>query len=260
MKNIFLFMFPFFMEIIILSMRGKVNSLEKFYIIIFPLLIYFIVAFIFSYFKDIKKSNSYCKIKTIMTISVLLVILDQIVKLFIEDRFTSGKYMILKDWYFISNVKNYHNSQIFNILDISIPLAFIVIMKVVIVVFMIFLYSYNRNNSTNKWNGKYWLDSFFIFSLSGIICSILDTVLWGASLDFIGLKSYFTFDIKDIYITIGISAFSVYAFNISLRIKASNFKEEIFVYLKIVNNFIKFVKNDLINRYMFITNKITNKA
>lgn len=39
-------------------------------------------------------------------------------------------------------------------------------------------------------------------SYSGVICSFIDVVLWGGSLDYIRLFDWFTFDLKDIYLSL----------------------------------------------------------
>jgi signal peptidase II len=40
----------------------------------------------------------------------------------------------------------------------------------------------------------------FVFLYSGLICALIDIIFWGGSLDYIWLKAYFTFDLKDSYI------------------------------------------------------------
>ena len=42
----------------------------------------------------------------------------------------------------------------------------------------------------------------FIFVLSGIICSLIDKIFWDGSLDYIQLRGLFTFDLKDVYLTV----------------------------------------------------------
>jgi len=38
------------------------------------------------------------------------------------------------------------------------------------------------------------------FVIAGIICSFIDVVFWGGSLDFIGLFDWFIFDMKDVWL------------------------------------------------------------
>lgn len=41
-----------------------------------------------------------------------------------------------------------------------------------------------------------------IMGISGAICSLIDKVIWNGSLDYIRIKNFYTFDLKDCYITI----------------------------------------------------------
>lgn len=42
----------------------------------------------------------------------------------------------------------------------------------------------------------------FAFIFAGGVCSFLDKVFWDGSLDYILLKNWFTFDLKDVYINV----------------------------------------------------------
>lgn len=44
----------------------------------------------------------------------------------------------------------------------------------------------------------------FVFVSCGAICSLIDKVFYGGSLDFIGISNLFIADIKDLYINLGI--------------------------------------------------------
>ena len=53
-----------------------------------------------------------------------------------------------------------------------------------------------RSTSVNGW---------LIFFVAGISCSFVDVLFWGGSLDFIRLFDWFTFDLKDTYLDIGLA-------------------------------------------------------
>ena len=44
----------------------------------------------------------------------------------------------------------------------------------------------------------------FLFILSGALCSLIDKIFYGGSLDFIGISNLFIADIKDMYINLGL--------------------------------------------------------
>ena len=47
----------------------------------------------------------------------------------------------------------------------------------------------------------------FVFLFCGALCSLIDKVFYGGSLDFIGISNLFIADIKDIYINLGLYFF-----------------------------------------------------
>ncbi|HJD00237.1 MAG TPA: signal peptidase II, partial [Candidatus Dwaynia gallinarum] len=47
----------------------------------------------------------------------------------------------------------------------------------------------------------------FIFLFSGGLCSLIDKLFWGGSLDFLHIHNLFIADIKDIFITFGLGSF-----------------------------------------------------
>ena len=49
----------------------------------------------------------------------------------------------------------------------------------------------------------------FLFVLSGALCSLIDKIFYGGSLDFIGISNLFIADIKDLYINLGLFFFII---------------------------------------------------
>lgn len=58
-----------------------------------------------------------------------------------------------------------------------------------------------------NWDGLFTDDGYswiaFILSIPNILCSFIDVVFWGGSLDFIGLFDWFIFDTKDVFLNTG---------------------------------------------------------
>jgi len=46
------------------------------------------------------------------------------------------------------------------------------------------------------------IDVMFAFIISGALCSLVDKVFWNGSLDYILIRGFFTFDLKDVYINV----------------------------------------------------------
>lgn len=74
---------------------------------------------------------------------------------------------------------------------------------VAFIALLIVLISYDYMKTMKYMNKTIWLALILI--ISGSICSIIDKVAWGGSLDYIYLEGFFIFDLKDVYA----SAFAV---------------------------------------------------
>jgi len=108
----------------------------------------------------------------------------------------------------------------------GIHIAFVLIIVVLIYLFYRYL---NDRVGTNK-----MINAMFAFLFSGATCSLIDKIFWDGSLDYILLKGFFTFDLKDVYINIfnGLLIFSLVSDN--KAIKQLEDKE-------ILKNFIRYI-------------------
>ena len=87
----------------------------------------------------------------------------------------------------------------------------------------------------------------FIFVTCGAICSLIDKVFYGGSLDFIGISNLFIADIKDLYINLGILFFALTMFNngyLSSN-EDTSFKED----FQTLKKFLFFIKDDIYNKF-----------
>lgn len=86
-------------------------------------------------------------------------------------------------------------NSLFN-LGISRILHTLVVILMIVLISVLFKFiktTYTKNNI---------LDYLFLFVLSGAVCSLIDKIFWGGSLDYIMLKGLFIFDLKDVYISV----------------------------------------------------------
>ena len=90
-----------------------------------------------------------------------------------------------------------------------------------------------------------WSDMCFVFMFSGALCSLIDKVFYGGSLDFIGIGDLFVADIKDIYINLGILFFIALMFKSGVLTSedTSSFKED----MQSIKRFFNFIKSDIQN-------------
>lgn len=49
---------------------------------------------------------------------------------------------------------------------------------------------------------SFWINGFIHLFLAGLFANVIDNAFWGGSLDYITIKPFYTFDLKDLYITL----------------------------------------------------------
>jgi signal peptidase II len=49
---------------------------------------------------------------------------------------------------------------------------------------------------------SFWINGFIHLFLAGLLANLIDNGVWGGSLDYITIKPFYTFDLKDLYITL----------------------------------------------------------
>lgn len=49
---------------------------------------------------------------------------------------------------------------------------------------------------------SFWINGFIHLFLAGLAANLIDNAVWGGSLDYITIKPFYTFDLKDLYITL----------------------------------------------------------
>lgn len=49
---------------------------------------------------------------------------------------------------------------------------------------------------------SFWINGFIHLFLAGLLANLIDNAFWGGSLDYVSIKPFYTFDLKDLYITL----------------------------------------------------------
>jgi signal peptidase II len=90
---------------------------------------------------------------------------------------------------------------------------------------------------------SFWINGFIHLFLAGLFANVIDNAFWGGSLDYITIKPFYTFDLKDLYITL-CELFLVTELldNRLLKRLIQMPREES---KRLNRDFIRFVKNDL---------------
>ncbi|MEX0982134.1 MAG: signal peptidase II [Bacteroidales bacterium] len=55
---------------------------------------------------------------------------------------------------------------------------------------------------TRRKRNSFWINGFIHLFLAGLFANIIDNAYWGGSLDYITIRPFYTFDLKDMYITL----------------------------------------------------------
>jgi Lipoprotein signal peptidase len=123
---------------------------------------------------------------------------DQLVKLFIRLFFFESRFNILSDVLTFFPVVNTKYSWVAHYLPFLESRFFAVAINVVI---GYFIYRIYKDYTKQHGNGDKTVDLIFVLAMAGTLCSFIDK-LFGGSIDFLYLKGFFIFDIKDVYIVV----------------------------------------------------------
>ncbi len=171
---------------------------------------------------------------------LLLVGIDQSVKLIVAKYFIDYHFNIIGDFLFFLPKHNTEYSWINSWLNLGIGFLPHILINLIIIIFLYCAFKYYSSKNKACYS-LYWA---FILILAGALCSLTDKIFWGGSLDYIGIKGFFIFDIKDIYITS--SELLFFAFYIPYVMKNPhllkfNFKRDILL----MRDFFRFIFKDI---------------
>lgn len=206
------------------------------------LIILFAIVGLLTYHIGIKHERGF-KFKPLLILFIVLFILDQGVKILIKFFFFKKYVEIIPDMLSFHPIINTHGSWLNARFGTSVSFPLLILLNIAALVLFIEIYRYYLFNG----NKDFWSDMCFIFVLCGALCSLIDKVFYGGSLDFIGISDLFIADIKDLYINLGILFFALTLFNndyLSSN-EDTTFKQD----LENAKKFLKFIINDLTGTY-----------
>jgi signal peptidase II len=144
-----------------------------------------------------------------------LIAMDQSIKLLIANYFINDITVLLPNILFFRPVQNTHLNWIASIFEYKAPALLMIMIQIFALIIIMILYRY----LSYLWmKGKKLLNGMMLFFVSGIVCSFIDVVFWGGSLDFLRLFNWFTFDLKDVYLNIGIIFLLIYTANYYFKV------------------------------------------
>ena len=179
------------------------------------------------------------KPKILWIIFSLLILTDQITKIIIQNFFFVKRFEIIPNFLSFHPIINTKGSWLNVRFNTGINFPILIILNIIAIFLFIEFYRYY----TYLGNKSFWSDLCFLTISSGCICSLIDKVFYGGSLDFIGISNLFIADFKDIYINIAIFAFILTAYFSGYL--TSNDHSTLKDDLNSINNFFKFILKDI---------------
>lgn len=139
---------------------------------------------------------------------MFLAAVDQISKLLVRA-FLTEEQVIIPYGVSLQRLDNVHHSAVTSFFHLSVSRWGMGAFKVIALILLWFVISKTFEESGEDAYSS--LGKILLFS--GGLASILDTFLWGYTLDFVYLYGFFTMDIKDLYISLSVGAILLYFWN-----------------------------------------------
>lgn len=219
---------------------GRVNDFYTFIMNLLLTIVFALTGWII-YFVSRKYNKGFSR-KVVIIIFVILMLIDQGTKILIKFFFFNKYIEIIKNFLSFDPIINTDGSWLNARFGLGVGFSALILLNILAVILFIEVYRYYLS----KENKDFWADMSFLFITTGALCSLIDKVFYGGSLDFIGISDLFIADIKDIYINLGILFF------IMLIYIKGYFKEEDNSTLKddwkSIKQFFKFMRKDILKR------------
>ncbi|AGX45318.1 signal peptidase II [Clostridium saccharobutylicum] len=219
---------------------GRITDSKTFFFNIILIVLFALVGLCI--YKIGIKHESGFKFNILLFLFCLLLLIDQGIKILIKLLWFKKDIPILSNLLYFRPIINTDGSWLNARFGTSVSFPLLILLNVIALFIFIEVYRYYLH----KGNKDFWADMCFIFVICGALCSLIDKVFYGGSLDFIGICNLFIADIKDLYINLGILFFALTLFNNGYMSseESSSFKED----LQSLAKFLLFIKNDIFNK------------
>lgn len=230
-----------FIYIIFELLTGRITDLKTIIFNIFLILLFALVGYII-YSISLKHNNGF-DFNNLLILFLSFLFIDQGFKIVIKFFYFNVRKTLIPGVLYFSPIINTDGSWLNARFGTSVSFPLLIIVNVLALILFIEVYRYYHF----KGNKDFWSDMCFIFVLCGALCSLIDKVFYGGSLDFIGISNLFIADIKDIYINLGILFFILTLFNNGYLSSEedTSLKDDI----NNIKKFLIFIKNDIVNTF-----------
>lgn len=136
------------------------------------------------------------KTKTVILWVIILVAIEQIIKLIIAQNYQDVNFEIIPSLVDFKPTLNNKTFYWLGLIDVNVDQIIRLGTGLIFLVVLAIFYLYLKKTIQNR----KWVDITFIFGFAGILCSISDNIVFGGSWDYVYIKPLFIFDLKDIYL------------------------------------------------------------
>lgn len=123
---------------------------------------------------------------------------EQFIKIVIYNNFFDKRFAILPPILYFEPIFNRHYSWFNSMMQIENAkwIHIIAVLALIIFIYLFYQYLYKEFGKSRI------INVMFAFLFSGAFCSLIDKIFWDGSLDYILVKGFFTFDLKDVYLNV----------------------------------------------------------
>ncbi|MFT8352922.1 signal peptidase II [Clostridium saccharoperbutylacetonicum] len=220
---------------------GRITDFQTILFNVMLILLFALVGF-FAYTVGIKHENG-LKFNMLSFLLLFFLMIDQGIKILIKFFWFNNNFQIINSMLSFNPIINTEGSWLNARFGTSVSFPILITLNIFAIIIFLEIYRYYLH----KGNKDFWADMCFVFVTCGGICSLIDKVFYGGSLDFIGISNLFVADIKDLYINMGILFFALTMFNngsLSSN-ESTSFKDDI----QSLRKFLLFVIHDFSNKF-----------
>ncbi len=154
-------------------------------------------------------------IKPLLPFIIVLCIVEQFIKVMIYYICYDADVDIIGNLLRFRPIQNTNYSFGGNYIDVFSHLGVAVVINILVILLLVSGYNFYISRKHTIGKGVRFI---IVFGLAGAVCSLIDKVIWGGSIDYIQLPGLFTFDLKDCYLTVAEVLFLIIALKHSREI------------------------------------------
>ncbi|KEI98962.1 signal peptidase II [Clostridium botulinum A2B3 87] len=134
----------------------------------------------------------------VILLVLALVLIDQSIKIYIYNSLMNKEFYIFGSIFGFRPIINTKYSYFNSFGNMEIGLITHIVLNIVMLFLILIIFDFIKERySNNK-----IIYCLFVLACAAAICSLIDKVFWGGSLDFISFKNFLIFDLKDVYISV----------------------------------------------------------